>query len=118
MNKKLIYSIAAISLVLFVFIAGNTSNYKQGSIKVISKDTIQSFKKVTGVVVKAYNDKQTLFVREKIDSLLERIHKRYDFHGAVLVAKKGKILYKNQIGYADFRKKKLSIYSRNKCKKC
>ena len=107
MNKKLIYSIAAISLVLFVFIAGNTSNYKQGSIKVISKDTIQSFKKVTGVVVKEYNDKQALFVREKIDSLLERIHKRYDFHGAVLVAKKGKILYKNQIGYADFRKKKL-----------
>ena len=35
------------------------------------------------------------------------MHKRYDFHGAVLLSKSGKILYQNQIGYADFRKKKL-----------
>lgn len=43
----------------------------------------------------------------KLDSLLKRINKRHDFHGSLLVAKNGKILYKNQIGYADFRKKEL-----------
>lgn len=43
----------------------------------------------------------------KLDSLLKRVNKRHDFHGSLLVAKNGKILYKNQVGYADFRKKEL-----------
>ena len=39
--------------------------------------------------------------------MLKRINKRHDFHGAVLVAKNKKIVYQNQVGYADFRKKTL-----------
>ncbi|MEX1383147.1 serine hydrolase domain-containing protein [Lutibacter sp.] len=44
-------------------------------------------------------------VSHKLDSLLQRINKRHDFHGSVLVAKNGKIVYNNQVGYANFRKK-------------
>lgn len=42
----------------------------------------------------------------KLDSLLQRINKRHDFHGSILVAKNKKIVYNNQIGFADFGKKK------------
>jgi CubicO group peptidase (beta-lactamase class C family) len=44
-------------------------------------------------------------VQFKLDSLLKRINKRNDFHGAILVAKDDKVVYQNEIGYADFRKK-------------
>ena len=54
-----------------------------------------------------YPKKATTKVRSKLDSLLKRIHKRHDFHGAVLVAKNKKIVYQNQIGTADFKKKTL-----------
>ena len=37
--------------------------------------------------------------------MLNRINKRHDFHGSILVAKDKKVVYQNQIGYADFRKK-------------
>jgi CubicO group peptidase (beta-lactamase class C family) len=60
----------------------------------------------TQVLIEYYPKTITKKVNHKLDSLLKRINKRYDFHGAVLVAKNNKIVYKNQIGYADFRKKK------------
>jgi len=44
-------------------------------------------------------------VTNKLDSLLTRINKRHDFHGSLLVAKNGKILYTNQVGYSNFKKK-------------
>lgn len=65
------------------------------SITVSELDTVSAIAKVDTVV------------SFKLDSLLKRINKRHDFHGSLLVAKEGKILYKNQIGYADFRKKEL-----------
>jgi CubicO group peptidase (beta-lactamase class C family) len=106
LKKKLTYSSVALLFVLLLFTLGKTSNYTQAAIQPIPKDSTITVKRM-GVVVKKYEANQTLSVTKKIDSLLERIHKRNDFHGAVLVAKKGKIVYKNQIGYADFRKKKL-----------
>lgn len=57
------------------------------------------------VSVEYYPKTLTKNVNTKLDSLLQRIHKRQDFHGTILVAKNKKIVYKNQIGYADFRKK-------------
>lgn len=42
---------------------------------------------------------------QKIDSLLNALHKRGVFNGNVLVAEKGKILYTNSFGYADETKK-------------
>jgi CubicO group peptidase (beta-lactamase class C family) len=42
-------------------------------------------------------------VNRKLDSTFERFNKRHDFHGSVLVAKNGKIVFKDHYGYADFR---------------
>lgn len=63
-------------------------------------------KKESSVLVERFDKVRAKKVTNKLDSLLKRINKRHDFHGALLVAKNGKILYDNQIGYADFRKKK------------
>lgn len=49
---------------------------------------------------------ETAKLKHKLDSLLKRINKRNDFHGSILVAKNGKLAYQNQIGFADFQKKK------------
>lgn len=62
-------------------------------------------KKEPKISIQYYPEKETRHVTYKLDSLLKRINKRHDFHGAVLVAKKGHILYNNQVGYADFKKK-------------
>ena len=57
-----------------------------------------------GKVIK-YPKNATKNVSAKLDSLLKRIHKRHDFHGTILVAKNEKIVYQNQIGIANFKKK-------------
>ena len=95
-------------LAFLLFLAiGRTSNYEQEEIVATVTDTVPMVKKKIGVEVRKYSEVETSKVRNKMDSLLKRIHKRYDFHGAVLISKNGKIVYNNQIGYADFRKKKL-----------
>lgn len=38
---------------------------------------------------------------KRIDDFMQRLHKRSGFNGNVLVAKKGKILYKNSFGWAN-----------------
>ena len=73
----------------------------------VVEDTISAIKESPKVVIERYLKSEALQVQEKLDSLLQRIHKRHDFNGAVLVAKSGKIMYSNQVGYADFRKKKM-----------
>lgn len=75
--------------------------------KVLLKDVIKEatiFKEPT-ILLERYSNNETTKVSHKLDSLLKRINKRHDFHGSILVAKKGKLIYENQIGYADFRKK-------------
>lgn len=62
-------------------------------------------KKENQILVEHFPEDKTQKVNHKLDSLLQRINKRHDFHGSLLVAKNGKILYNNQIGYADFKKK-------------
>lgn len=59
------------------------------------------------VILECFSEKETQKVRRKLDLFLQRINKRHDFHGALLVAKNGKILYSNQVGYKDFNKKEL-----------
>jgi CubicO group peptidase (beta-lactamase class C family) len=65
-----------------------------------------NIKKETPVLIEHYSKEVSENVTNKLDSLLKVINKRHDFHGAVLVAKNNKVLYNNQIGYADFGKKK------------
>lgn len=45
---------------------------------------------------------------QKLDSLFTTITKNEDFNGGVLVADKGKIVYQNGLGYADFANKRLN----------
>lgn len=71
--------------------------------KEVVKDSV--IVKEPTVVLEKFSKKETKKVSHKLDSLLKRINKRHDFHGSILVAKEGKLIYQNQIGYADFRKK-------------
>ena len=57
------------------------------------------------ILVERHSKSKTQKVSHKLDSLLKRINKRHDFHGSILVAKNGKILYSNYVGYANFKKK-------------
>ena len=59
------------------------------------------------ILIERYSTTETEKVNQKLDSLLQRINKRQDFHGSLLVAKNGKVLYDNHVGYADFKKKEL-----------
>ncbi len=59
------------------------------------------------ILIERYPLMETKKVSHKLDSLLKRINKRHDFHGSLLVAKNGKVLYENYVGYADFQKKEL-----------
>lgn len=93
--------IAIFSVFLFSY---NTSDSKKNKTLPKVVDTEKTTTKKPAAV--AYYSKQfTRNVNHKLDSLLKRVHKRHDFHGAILVAKNKKIVYNNQIGYADFRKK-------------
>src|SRR5579875_1068731 len=39
---------------------------------------------------------------KRIDNFMQNLHKRSGFNGNVLVAKKGKILYENAFGWANY----------------
>ena len=76
------------------------------------KEESESFIKVTAkieeestILIEQYPLGETKEVSHKLDSLLQRINKRQDFNGSLLVAKNGKILYDNHVGYANFQKK-------------
>ena len=105
--KKYLKVISLLSLLflgLFSFIAYTSSSKEL----IVNKQLPpKKLKEVAPNLIVHYPEKVTKKVRHKLDSLLKRIHKRHDFHGAVLVAKNEKIVYENQIGTADFKKKTL-----------
>ena len=99
---KVISLISLLFLGLFSFIAYTSSSKEL----IVNKQLPpKKLKEVAPNLIVHYPEKVTKKVRHKLDSLLKRIHKRHDFHGAVLVAKNEKIVYENQIGTADFKKK-------------
>ena len=101
---KVISLLFLLFLGLFSFIAYTSSSKEL----IVNKQLPpKKLKEVAPNLIVHYPEKVTKKVRHKLDSLLKRIHKRHDFHGAVLVAKNEKIVYENQIGTADFKKKTL-----------
>lgn len=92
-----------LSIFIFTFTSNNSDDTKDNELldKSIKEDKLDKF----SIPVEHYSKNSTKNVSHKLDSLLNRINKRHDFHGAVLVAKNKKIVYQNQVGYADFRKK-------------
>ena len=113
MKKYIKYISISLFLILSIFIftsnnsdnSNNSDDLKDNELldKNIKEDKLDKF----SIPVEYYSKNSTKNVSHKLDSLLNRINKRHDFHGAVLVAKNKKIVYKNQVGYADFRKKTL-----------
>jgi CubicO group peptidase (beta-lactamase class C family) len=100
--KKIFPFLLVISCALLLIT--NSSSYKnvnEGTTTPIKAES----KEESPVLIERYSEKETKDVQHKLDLLLKRINKRHDFHGAILVAKGGKIVYQNEIGYADFKNK-------------
>lgn len=90
-----------LSVLLFAFNISETENKILLPEKVVKEEENIKLE----VPVEYYPVETTEKVHHKLDSLLKIINKRQDFHGAILVAKNNKIVYQNQVGYADFKNK-------------
>ena len=101
-NKKEI-SIVLLCIVCICFFAFGISDAEEEKIPEETKEIVET--KKLDIALEYYPEEITKNVSKKLDSLLKRINKRHDFHGSVLVAKNNKIIYNNQVGYADFRRK-------------
>ena len=101
MNKYLKYFLVLPILLFSNFMSSTVTSNEADKIEVI---TVPASKNQTLVITK-YPKSQTENVSKKLDSVFKRINKRHDFHGSILVAKNGKLIYNNTYGYADFGKK-------------
>jgi CubicO group peptidase (beta-lactamase class C family) len=100
-NKKisLIFT-AVVCVALLIANSLVSNNLEEVSEMPVAKECIEN----PALLLEHFPEKDTKVVRNKLDSLLKRIHKRHDFHGAILVAKNEKIVFNSQIGFADFKK--------------
>jgi len=105
-NKKYIVLISlTLIVVLCSFLLGAksiTTKKEEDQSTIVIGTQIE---KESPILIEQYPPMETKKVSHKLDSLLQRINKRHDFHGSLLVAKHGKVLYDNHVGYADFNKK-------------
>ncbi|MGB1270074.1 MAG: serine hydrolase domain-containing protein [Flavobacteriaceae bacterium] len=106
--KKLIKYLALVLVVVIgFFVFYNISESIKTDKQLTGNTPAQKAKEQSSVLVKRFSEEVTKKVSEKLDLLLKQINKQHDFHGSLLVAKSGKILYSNQVGYKDFRKREL-----------
>ena len=104
--KKYLKEISILSFLIFGICTFGFLNFNAVEQNQLSEsEVLQDEKDAFFLPIEYYSQNITKNVNHKLDSLLNRINKRHDFHGAVLVAKNNKIVYQNQVGYADFRKK-------------
>ena len=105
MKKYIKYAAVALIIILSGFIL-STNSIASKKEEVAKATPITALnEKEKSIIIERYPKSKTEKVSHKLDSLLQRINKRQDFHGSLLVAKNGKIVYNNQIGYADFKNK-------------
>jgi CubicO group peptidase (beta-lactamase class C family) len=107
LKKKIKYFIFFFIVILssFVLSKRNKKAAEIAKVKIETKDST-TIKKVEPFLIRKYSEAKSKKINRKLDSLLKRINKRHDFHGSVVVVKNGKLVYLNQVGTADFRKKK------------
>ena len=105
MKKYNIYIAVIIIAILSSFILSDTSELMKSAVNTTSEVTVGPLEDEKPIVIERFPENKTKKVTQKLDLLLKRINKRHDFHGSLLVAKNGKLLYSNQVGYKDFRKK-------------
>ena len=104
MKKYIKYFIVFLIVILSSFVISNNSDEtKKDPTTNLAEERL--VEKPAPILIEKYSELETEKVTHKLDSLLFRINKRHDFHGSILVAKNGKLIYENQIGFADFRKK-------------
>ena len=104
-NIKEISVVVIVGLCVLLFITSSSSSNNEAKVTITTTSIKAQSKEESPILIERYPEKVTKDVRHKLDPLLKRINKRHDFHGAILVAKNGKIIYNNQIGFADFKKK-------------
>lgn len=105
LKKHIAVTLIALIVILSSFMLGNQPiSAKKEESKPFTALTTQ-IEEENPISIEQYPILETKKVNIKLDSLLRRINKRHDFHGSLLVAKNGKILYDNHVGYADFKKK-------------
>ncbi len=68
-------------------------------------DKTTELRKNVNIPLAYYPANLTREVHQKLDSTFQRFNKRHDFHGSVLVAKGGKVVFKKHYGYANFKEK-------------
>ena len=105
MKKNINVISITLLVVLSYFMLSTKSKFAKNEVAAFITSETASIGGKNPILIERYPETETEKVSHKLDSLLLRINKRHDFHGSLLVAKNGKILYDNQIGYVDFRKK-------------
>lgn len=105
MKKYIKYIAVALIVILSSFVLSTKSEASMNEEVAIATTNAAPIEEGKPILIERYPETETQKLSHKLDSLLQRINKRHDFHGSLLVAKNGKILYNNQIGYADFKKK-------------
>lgn len=98
-NSKIFRNFLLLSFLFFNSFGVSTSTREDTSQEIYKNKTTEE------PVIEKYPSSLTENVSKKLDSLFQRIHKRHDFHGSVLVAKNGKLVFENEYGTADFNKK-------------
>lgn len=81
-------------LALFILQSCNSSN----SNSIVSHAELVDYKRADSLAL-IYNPKKA---NKRMDEFMQNLHRKYAFNGNVLVAKKGKIVYENAIGWADY----------------
>jgi len=94
-------------VVLSYFMLSTKSKYAMNEEVAIVTSEAALIEEENPILIEQYPETETQKVSLKLDSLFQRINKRHDFNGSLLVAKNGKILYNKHIGYADFNKKEV-----------
>lgn len=107
MKKPIRYIVFALLVVASAFVLNETLESVKIDKQLSSRIPVEKPVEEEPALVEWFSEKETKVVSQKLDALLKRINKRHDFHGSLLVAKRGKILYSNQVGYKDFKKKEL-----------
>jgi len=98
-SKNIKYFIVIIFLVFNSFSATNTNDAIYKDVPPIKT------KKVDEPPFGKFPLSSTQNVSKKLDSVFKRLNKRHGFHGSVLVAQNGKLIFNNEYGYADFKTK-------------
>ena len=89
MKKYIKYTVLPLIITLNVLLLSSKTEASKGGklINFVSKTT--SFETKKPILVEHYSIEKTQNVSHKLDSLLQGINKRQDFHGSLLVAKNG-----------------------------